>query len=74
METKVQNGYLLLADISGLLSESIKIKNKLPKFLAKPLAKIIATKAMKIYECYKKIDELSKNYNPDRIGTGIERL
>jgi hypothetical protein len=42
------------------LYEIIKIKNKLPKFLTKLIAKLVALKIMKVYDGYRKIEELSK--------------
>lgn len=43
------------------LFEIIKLKNKLPKFLTRIIVKLIALKAMKVYESYQKIEELSKD-------------
>ncbi len=42
------------------LYQLIKLKNKLPKFLARLITKFVALKMMKVYECYGKIDRLSK--------------
>jgi hypothetical protein len=41
--------------------EMIKLKNKLPKFISKPLTRMIALKVMKVYDAYKKIEELASN-------------
>ena len=49
------------------LQEIIKLKNKLPKFLSRLIVKLIALKAMKVYESYRKIEELSgKQPEPSR--------
>jgi len=42
------------------LYELIKLKNKLPKFLKRMIVKFVALKKMKVYEGYRKIEELSK--------------
>ncbi len=42
------------------LYQIIKIKNKLPKFLTRLIAKLVALRMMRIYESYRKIEELSK--------------
>jgi hypothetical protein len=39
--------------------EIIRLKNRLPKFLKKVIVKFVALKIMKVYECYRKIEELS---------------
>ena len=42
-----------------VLHEIIMLKNKLPKFLKRLLVKLIALKILKVYESYKKIEEIS---------------
>jgi hypothetical protein len=42
------------------LYEIIKLKSKLPKFLKRLITKIIALKVMKVYEAYRRIEELEK--------------
>jgi hypothetical protein len=42
------------------LHEIIKLKSRLPGFLKKPFTKLLALKVMKVYEGYKKIEELGR--------------
>jgi len=45
-----------------MLHEIIKLKNKLPGFLSKMITKLIALKVMKVYEGYRRIADLQKEY------------
>jgi len=49
------------------LYEIIKIKNKLPKFLTRLIAKLVALKMMKVYEGYRKIAELYKEQKGEDV-------
>lgn len=42
------------------LYEIIKLKSRLPKFFKKPFTKLLAHKVMKVYEGYKRIEELGR--------------
>jgi hypothetical protein len=54
-----------LEDVEGgtRLHTFIKVKNKLPRWLTKPLGRFIAYKGMKIENCWKKIEEIIANEN-----------
>jgi hypothetical protein len=59
---KIVSTVMLIEKENGTeLNEIIKIKNKLPRFFTRFIAKFVALKVMHVYECYKRIAELQKS-------------